>query len=201
MLSASHLACSRGERLLFKDLSLSLVPGAWLQVTGTNGAGKTTLLRTLVGLSEPDRGEICWGGVPIAECRDEFKRALLYLGHQAAVKDELTPLENLRLGNELDGLTLAEEDALAALQRIGLQGRGNLPTRWLSAGQKRRVLLARLLVRPAVLWVLDEPFAALDANAVALVGGLIQAHLAGGGMAILTSHQPVPLPGGSEVAL
>ncbi len=201
MLSATHLACSRGERLLFKDLSLSLAAGEWLQVSGTNGAGKTTLLRTLVGLSEPEQGEVCWGGAPIAECSDEFKRALLYLGHQAAVKDELTPLENLTLGNDLDGLPLAEADALAALQRLGLHGRGKLPTRWLSAGQKRRVLLARLLVRPATLWVLDEPFAALDTNAVSLVGELIQAHLARGGMAVLTSHQPVPLAGGAEVLL
>ena len=201
MLSATHLACSRGERLLFKDLSLSLAEGEWLQVSGTNGAGKTTLLRTLVGLSEPAHGTVCWGGVPIAECSDEFKRALLYLGHQAAVKDELTPLENLTLGNELDGLPLAEADALAALQRLGLHGRGKLPTRWLSAGQKRRVLLARLLVRPAALWVLDEPFAALDTNAVALVGELIQAHLERGGLAVLTSHQPVPLAGGAEVLL
>lgn len=201
MLSATHLACSRGERLLFKDLSLSLEPGAWLQVGGTNGSGKTTLLRTLVGLSAPDHGEIFWNGVAIGECADTYQRALLYLGHHAAVKDELTPLENLRLGNELDGLTLNDEDALAALQRMGLHGRGNLPTRWLSAGQKRRVLLTRLLVRTATLWVLDEPFAALDTNAVTLVGDLIKAHLEGGGMAILTSHQPVPLPGGAEVVL
>jgi heme exporter protein A len=201
MLSATHLACSRGERLLFKDLSLALAPGAWLQVSGTNGAGKTTLLRTLVGISEPEHGTVCWNGVPIAESAETYRRALLYLGHHAAVKDELTPLENLRLGNALDGLPLADADALAALQRLGLHGRGNLPTRWLSAGQKRRVLLARLLVRPATLWVLDEPFAALDTNAVALVGELIAAHLAGGGMAILTSHQPVPLAGGAEVML
>ena len=201
MLSATHLACSRGERLLFKDLSLLLAPGAWLQVNGTNGSGKTTLLRTLVGLSEPEHGEVRWNGMPIAECAETYRRALLYLGHHTAVKDELTPLENLRLGNELDGLPLADADALAALQRLGLQGRGNLPTGWLSTGQKRRVLLARLLVRPATLWVLDEPFAALDTNAVALVGALIAAHLAGGGLAVLTSHQPVPLVGGGEVSL
>ena len=201
MLSATQLACSRGERLLFEDLSLALAAGAWAQVTGTNGAGKTTLLRTLVGLAAPDRGEVCWRGVPIAEQADEFKRALLYLGHPPAVKDELTPLENLRLGNELDGLPLTDADALSALRRMGLHGRGKLPTRCLSAGQKRRVLLARLLVRPATLWVLDEPFAALDTNAVALVGELIQGHLAGGGLVVLTSHQPVPLAGGAEVVL
>jgi len=201
MLSATHLACSRGERMLFADLSLAVDEGAWLRVTGANGAGKTTLLRTLVGLSPPDHGEVRWGGVPIREQADDFRRALLYLGHHSAVKDELTPIENLRLAGALDGHEVSEPDATAALQKMGLNGRGSLPTRYLSAGQKRRVLLARLLVRPAPLWILDEPFAALDAGAVDLVSELIRAHLAHGGMAILTSHQPVPLAAGSVVAL
>ena len=201
MLSATQLVCSRGERVLFEGLDLKLAAGEWLQVTGTNGAGKTTLLRTLVGLSAPDRGEVCWSGIPIRKNADDFRRALLYVGHHAAVKDELTPIENLRHGAALDGHTLTEPQATEALQRIGLGGRGRLPTRVLSAGQKRRVLLARLLVRPAALWVLDEPFAALDTQAVDLVGELIVAHLASGGMAILTSHQPVPLPPGGVVAL
>ena len=201
MLSANHLACSRGERLLFSNLSLSVGAGTWLQVTGANGAGKTTLLRTLVGLSAPDRGDIFWNGAPTRGQADDYRRALLYLGHQAAVKDELTPVENLRLALALDGIAIAPAQAEAALQRMGLRGRGSLPTRFLSAGQKRRVLLARLLVRPAALWVLDEPFAALDTGAVDLVGELIGAHLAQGGMAILTSHQPVPLPAGGVIAL
>ena len=201
MLSANHLACSRGERLLFSNLSLSVGAGTWLQVTGANGAGKTTLLRTLVGLSAPDRGDIFWNGAPTRGQADDYRRALLYLGHQAAVKDELTPVENLRLALALDGIAIAPAQAEAALQRMGLRGRGSLPTRFLSAGQKRRVLLARLLVRPAALWVLDEPFAALDTGAVDLVGELIGAHLAQGGMAIVTSHQPVPLPAGGVIAL
>jgi len=201
MLSANHLACSRGERLLFSNLSLSVGAGTWLQVTGANGAGKTTLLRTLVGLSAPDRGDIFWNGAPTRGQADDYRRALLYLGHQAAVKDELTPVENLRLALALDGIAIAPAQAEAALQRMGLRGRGSLPTRFLSAGQKRRVLLARLLVRPAALWVLDEPFAALDTGAVDLVGELIGVHLAQGGMAILTSHQPVPLPAGGVIAL
>ena len=201
MLSASRLVCSRGGRVLFDNLSLAVSRGAWVQVTGANGAGKTTLLRTLVGLGAPDRGEVRWDGLPIGDNADEFRRALLYVGHHAAVKDELTPVENLCHGNRLDGHPLTEPQALDALDRMGLRGRGKLPTRYLSAGQKRRVLLARLLARPARLWVLDEPFAALDTDAVQLVGAVIGAHLASGGMAVLTSHQPVPLPAGGVVAL
>lgn len=201
MLSAHHLRCSRGDRTLFADLSLSLAPGRWLQVGGLNGAGKTTLLRTLVGLNPPDDGEVRWNGTPIRAAGEDFRRACLYLGHHAAVKDELSPVENLRQACAIDGVALDDAQAGDALRRIGLRGRGHLPTRVLSAGQKRRVLLARLLVRPATLWVLDEPFAALDADAVALMGELIGAHLAQGGLAILTSHQPAPLPAGEFVSL
>ena len=201
MLDASRLACSRGGRVLFKDLSLTVSPGAWLQVTGTNGAGKTTLLRTLVGLSATDEGEVRWGGLPIRANAEAFRHGLLYVGHHAAVKDELTPLENLRHGNQLDGHPFSEPRAHEALARMGLRGRGSLLTRFLSAGQKRRVLLARLLTRPAKLWVLDEPFTALDNDAVHLVSGFIRAHLASGGMAVVTSHQPVPLPAGGVVGL
>jgi len=201
MLDASRLACSRGGRVLFEDLSLSVSPGAWLQVTGTNGAGKTTLLRTLVGLCAADRGEVRWDDLPIRANAEAFRHGLLYVGHHATVKDELTPLENLRHGNQLDGLAFDEPRAHEALARMGLRGRQSLLTRFLSAGQKRRVLLTRLLTRPARLWVLDEPFTALDSDAVQLVSGLIRAHLAGGGMAVMTSHQPVPLAAGGVVAL
>lgn len=201
MLSATDLGCSRGPRTLFEHLDLSVDAGQWLYVSGANGAGKTTLLRTLVGLSPPDHGDIRWRGRPVREQQDEFRRATLYLGHPAAVKDELTPIENLQWGCGIDAHRLAREVAEAALQRIGLLGRATLPTRFLSAGQKRRVLLARLLVRPAVLWVLDEPFAALDGAAVNLVTDLLREHLATGGMAVLTSHQPVPLGHGRSVAL
>ncbi len=201
MLSATHLTCSRGDRSLFKNLQFAVAPGGWLQVGGANGAGKTTLLRTLIGLAAPEQGEVCWGGVPIQRQADEFRRAALYLGHSAAVKDDLTPVENLRVASELDGLALGEPEAQAALQRMGLHGRTGLPTRVLSAGQRRRVLLARLLVRPARLWVLDEPFAALDAEAVEHVVEMIRGHLAGGGLAVLTSHQAIPLDGGSVLGL
>ena len=130
-----------------------------------------------------------------------FRRELIYLGHHAAVKDELNALENLQFSAALDGLLLDEAAALAALKRLGLRGREALPVRVLSAGQKRRVLLARLLTRPAALWVLDEAFNALDSGAVQLLGTLLGEHLAGGGLAVLTSHQPLPLPGGQQLIL
>ena len=192
MLKVSGLACSRGERRLFADVSFALEAGEWLHVQGENGAGKTSLLRLLVGLSPADAGEIYWRGVAASEAG--FHRDLLYLGHHAAVKDELTPLENLCLSAALDGIPLDEKAALAALVRLGLRGREALPVRVLSAGQKRRVLLARLLTRPAALWVLDEAFNALDSGAVQLLGELLGEHLAKGGLAVLTSHQPLPLP-------
>jgi len=201
MLSVTDLACSRGERPLFRQLSFSLAAGQWLHVTGDNGAGKTTLLRTVVGLAAPEHGSVQWQGQPIRGQREDYHRALCYLGHHAAVKDELTPIENLRTSAALDGHAVDETEARTALKTAGLAGSGRLPTRFLSAGQKRRVLLSRLLLRPATLWVLDEPFAALDTTATEWLGALLVKHLAGGGMALLTSHQPVPLPPGGVVAL
>lgn len=199
MLSVSGLSCARGERTLFADVSFSLAAGEWLHVQGANGAGKTTLMRALVGLSPPQEGHITWRGEPAPSA--DFRRDLLYLGHHAAVKEELTPRENLSLSAALDGEPADERRVLGALLRLGLRGRENLPVRVLSAGQKRRVLLARLLLRPAPLWVLDEAFNALDTAAVALLGELIGEHLARGGLAVLTSHQPLPVPGGRALAL
>lgn len=199
MLNVSGLACSRGERRLFTDVGFSLEAGEWLHVQGENGSGKTSLIRLLVGLSPADAGAILWRDERAPSV--EFRRDLIYLGHHAAVKEDLTPLENLRLAAALDGIAIDERAAMAALIRLGLRGREELPVRVLSAGQKRRVLLARLLTRPAVLWVLDEAFNALDVAAVQLLGDLIAEHLAGGGMAVLTSHQPLPVPGGKILVL
>jgi heme exporter protein A len=185
--------------MLFTGVSFTLGEREWLHVKGQNGAGKTTLLRALVGLAPQQEGTVEWRGEKAPS--DVFRRELIYLGHHAAVKEELTPLENLRLSASIDGLALSERDALAALIRMGLRGREALPVRVLSAGQKRRVLLARLLTRPARLWVLDEAFNALDTAAVTLLGELVQAHLDGGGLAVLTSHQPLPVTGGRELVL
>lgn len=201
MLSVSDLSCVRGERRLFSGLSLDLAPGEWLHVQGENGAGKTTLLRALVGLSPAAEGDIRWEGEPVGKLGEGYRRELLYLGHHGAVKEELTPLENLRLAAALDGAELSEREALAALIRFGLKGREELPVRFLSAGQKRRVLLARLVTKKARLWVLDEPFTALDVKAVGMLSGVIGEHLAAGGMAVLTSHQAMPMPGGKAVKL
>jgi heme exporter protein A len=201
MLSVANLSCVRGERRLFSGLAFELAAGEWLHVQGENGAGKTTLLRALVGLSHPDQGEIRWHDQPISDLAEDYRRELLYLGHYGAVKEELTPLENLSLAASLDGRSLDDREALAALHRFGLKGREELPVRFLSAGQKRRVLLARLVTRKAVLWVLDEPFTALDVKAVDMLSALIAEHVTGGGMVILTSHQAMPIAGGKAVKL
>ena len=201
MLAVSALSCLRGERRLFSDVAFELAPGEWLHVQGENGAGKTTLLRALVGLAQPDEGEIRWRGAPIGKLGEDYRREMLYLGHPGAVKEELTPLENLRLAAALDGRKLDDRDTIATLHRFGLKGREELPVRCLSAGQKRRVLLARLVTRNAALWVLDEPFTALDVKAIEMLSALIGEHLAQGGMAILTSHQAMPMANGKVMKL
>jgi len=201
MFAATDLACSRGECRLFEGLSFTLEAGQWLHVKGENGAGKTTLLRTLIGLSPADCGEVRWRGSDIREQGGDYRRAFVYLGHQAALKDELSPLENLKLALLLDGFDPSEDDLLGALQRLGLHGREDLPARSLSAGQRRRVLLARLLLRPAELWVLDEPFSALDAGGAELLLSMVGDHLGSGGLAVMTHHQAIALADGREVRL
>jgi heme exporter protein A len=201
MLSAHDLTCVRGDRPLFTGVDLAVGAGEWLHVRGTNGSGKTSLLRLLAGLSRPEAGEIRWQGEPIARNAEDYRRALLFLGHHAAVKDELTGAENLRLAAQLDDVEVGPAEVLQALHHFGLRGREDLPVRFLSAGQKRRVLLARLMVRKAKLWVLDEPFTALDGRAIEMLGALVGEHLAQGGLAVITSHQTVPLAGGKVLEL
>ena len=201
MLTATGLSCTRGERRLFAGLDLAVGPGEWLHVQGENGAGKTSLLRILATLSHPLEGEICWQGTPVRELGEDYRRAMLFLGHHGAVKEELTPFENLMFAAQLDGTALDELAALKALQRFGLRGREDLAVRFLSAGQKRRVLLARLQVRQAPLWILDEPFTALDVRAVDMLSALIEEHLSAQGMVILTSHQSMPLPNGKVLKI
>jgi heme exporter protein A len=194
-LHAQDLACVRGERKLFSGISFDLSAGNGLHVRGENGVGKTSLLRLLTGLSKPDAGRILWNQESISKQTDRYHRELLFLGHRDALKEELTALENLQTYAELDGIRLPVEKALAALWRFGLRGRENLPVNCLSAGQKRRVLMARMLTRQARLWILDEPFNALDVNAVAQLEELMAEHLASGGLLVLTSHQAVSVPG------
>lgn len=202
MLTVANLACVRGERRLFENVSFSLEPRQWLHVEGENGAGKTSLLRIVCGLLQKEAGEIRWNGQPVTEVDDEYRGNLLYLGHAGAIKEDLTALENLRIGAALGGRTLDQTVALQALRRLGLKGREGLPARFLSQGQKRRVALARLLTSEAKLWVLDEPFVALDVRAVDLLCAIIGEHLRAGGMALFTSHQAVnPGEGGRTLRL
>ncbi|WP_300340840.1 cytochrome c biogenesis heme-transporting ATPase CcmA [Accumulibacter sp.] len=194
MLEASNLECVRGERRLFADVGFRLEGGEMLYVQGSNGSGKTSLLRMLCALTPAASGEIRWRGKPIGRLGEEFRSELCYLGHQNAIKEELTPLENLRSSAQLAQESLDPDAALDALELVGLRGREDLPCRYLSQGQKRRAALARLVNERRPLWVLDEPYVALDTAAVELVAGLIGAHLQRGGLAVLTTHQAVPIP-------
>ncbi len=195
MLEVGNLACSRGDHRLFSGLSFALHPGQIMQIRGTNGSGKTSLLRTLCGFIQPDEGKISWDGTDVRELDGDYFARMLYLGHHNAIKDELSALENLRISAGLCGDELDEKQAIAALRRMGLKGRERLPTKVLSQGQRRRVALARLLVSDATLWILDEPLAALDVDAVAQIEGLIADHLARAGMVIFTTHQPLNVAG------
>ena len=193
-LEARDLTCVRGDKTLFSGLSFQITSGDCLHVRGQNGVGKTSLLRLLTGLSKAEAGEVLWNGLLISTEPSAFHRELLFLGHRDALKEELSALENLQMYAALDDVQLSLDTALAALWRFGLRGRENLPVHYLSAGQKRRVLMARMLTRQARLWILDEPFNALDSNAVAELESLITEHLASGGMLVLTSHQAIMLP-------
>jgi heme exporter protein A len=195
VLQAQSLTCVRGEKELFANLSFEVSAGHCLHVRGENGVGKTSLLRLLAGLSKPESGQIFWNGEAIASISSAYHANLLFLGHRDALKEELSALENLQMYAHLDAVSLTTEKALSALWRFGLRGRENLPVHYLSAGQKRRVLMARMLTRQATLWLLDEPFNALDVKAVSELERLIEEHLIAGGLLVLTSHQPVNIPG------
>ncbi len=195
MLSVSDLSCVRGNQTLFSGVSFDLKAGQWLQLEGANGSGKTSLLRIVSGFTPPAQGQVRWKGQALNQAAEAFHAELLYLGHALALKEELTALENLQADAAIAGRSFDRAQALSALQRLGLRGRTRLPVRVLSQGQKRRVALARLLLQSAPLWVLDEPFVALDVQAQALVADAISAHVQAGGMALFTSHQAMDLRG------
>jgi heme exporter protein A len=195
MFCVSNLSCARGDKRLFSGVSFSLQPGQWLHLEGNNGVGKTSLLRLVCGLSALEEGEITWNNQAVSKDPQTFRANLAYLGHQLALKDDLSPLENLQIDAAIVGRQLTASDAKQALAQMGLRGRENLPVRVLSQGQKRRTALARLLVSSAKLWVLDEPFVALDTMAQNALSEVINAHLAKQGMVLLTSHQAVSLGG------
>jgi heme exporter protein A len=197
MLEACDLACVRGDETLFEGLSFSVGPGEALWIEGENGSGKTSLLRMLCGVGHPDAGEMRWCGSPLPAGRDALLQDLAYVGHVNALKDDLSVLENLEFHARISGLDHARDRMLAALDAVGLGGRAELPARVLSQGQRRRAALARLwLAVSRRLWILDEPFAALDAASVARLADLIDAQVGGGGIVVLTTHQEVDLPHG-----
>ena len=183
-----EVACRRGERLLFSGLDETLAPGELLWLRGGNGRGKTSLLRLVAGLAPPEHGQILWDGQPTRR-NEAFDRALVYIAHANALKDDLTAAESLAFLARVHGRDAGAPALRAALVRLGLAGRERTPVRSLSQGLRRRVALARLALETAPgLWVLDEPFDALDVAGTATLHALLAAHRARGGSVLLTSH-------------
>lgn len=195
MLSVHGLGCTRGERELFTGMNFALHQGEALLIQGGNGQGKTSLLRLLTGLAQPADGEVRWRGQALDKASEDYHREMAYIGHLNGIKDDLTPIENLRLASQLAGRRLDETQAQIRLNQLGLARCLDLPCRVLSFGQRRRVALASLLCTDALLWILDEPLTGLDVHGVALLEELLKAHLDNGGMAVLTTHQPLSLEG------
>ncbi|MGD0958859.1 MAG: cytochrome c biogenesis heme-transporting ATPase CcmA [Methylomonas sp.] len=189
-LVVTDLSCNRDDRLLFSGLNFNLRHGQALLLEGSNGSGKTTLLRILCGLREADSGEILWNGAPLTD--SGYFNDMAYVGHADGAKKELTVLENLEFARALQsgGVYSSEQ----ALQKVELAGFDDNPLQTLSAGQKRRLSLARLLIAKSILWILDEPFTALDRQGITLIETLMAAHVRQGGMVILTSHHDINLP-------
>lgn len=193
MLEARRLACVRGHRQLFTDLSFVLRPGDAFELRGANGSGKTSLLRMLCGLLPPTSGAVFWHGQSIRRCRHAYLAALTYVGHRAAVKDEMTALENLCVSTALSGVELTREEARDVLRRMGLGEQENLEARHLSEGQHHKLALARLVTCRRSVWLLDEATSSLDAAASSAIASLIDAHVSRGGMAIIATHRDLPV--------
>jgi heme exporter protein A len=202
-LIAENLACRRGERLVFAGLSFRLPPGGALLLTGSNGSGKTSLLRIVAGLLTPSEGRLAWGTKPIADDLGAHRATLHYIGHQDAIKSALTPREMLAFWAALRGFAVSRSAPATdrALVAFALDRTADWPCRWLSAGQRRRVALARLLVTPASLWLLDEPMSALDDDGRERTQAAIAGHRATGGRILLSTHMPIALDGAQSLAL
>lgn len=189
-LQVEGLTCRRGERLLFEEMNFTVSSGDVLEISGHNGSGKTTLLRLLCGLLLPEKGALLWRSQPINKIRPLYHSELAYIGHTDAIKSDLTAHENLLVAGALNGGGIGPDQAL---ERVGLSKLRRLPSRFLSAGQRRRLALARLLVNRARLWLLDEPFTALDKGAIRTIATLLEEHAAAGGMVVFTSHHSIDI--------
>jgi heme exporter protein A len=194
-LTADNLHLWRGEQHVLKGVTLSMAAGECLQVTGANGAGKTTLLRALCGLVPLEEGRICWRGRDVNEDPEAFHRELSYLGHENGLKGDLTAAENLRYAAQMRR-RVSPEDVAAALARTGVPEVAHQLIRRLSAGQRRRVALSRLMLTGGALWIMDEPASNLDPRGQALVMELLGTHLQSGGTAVVATHQELALPAG-----
>jgi len=190
-LRATNLFCERNGRLLFNQLELSIKPGEIIQLEGPNGSGKTTLLRYLAGLSTRCKGDLIWYGRPLSKMRNEYAQQMMFIGHEPGVNLSLTPLENLQWYRSLES-SLEEGVLLEALEQVALVGFADELCRNLSAGQRRRVAMARLILSAKPLWLLDEPFTPIDKHGVAQLETLIADHAANNGMVILTTHHRLP---------
>ena len=193
MLEVVNLTCVRGTRRLFKDLNFLAESGELVELHGPNGSGKTSLLRILCGLATPAGGEVRWNGTSIRSLGEEYFGSVAYLAHQNAVKDELTAIENLRISSAVCGNALDKKEAQETLKRVGLGQQQNLPARVLSAGQRRRLAMTRLLTSTARLWILDEVLTSLDDAAMNLSREFISDHLKKDGIAIVATHQDLNL--------
>lgn len=190
-LTISQLACQRGDKTLFANLDLTIQSGEFVQIEGHNGIGKTSLLRIVVGLAQALSGEVCWNGINILKQRENYHYDLLYLGHHSGVKPELTAWENLKFYQRISACEQGDDVLWQVLETVGLLGREDIPAAQLSAGQQRRIALARLWLSKAPLWILDEPFTAIDKKGVQVLTALFEQHVQKGGIVIFTSHQDV----------
>lgn len=192
--SGNDLSCERGERVVFDGVSFQVPGGGVTELRGANGSGKSTLLRMMAGLIAPARGSITWNDQAIDEDRDAHRARVNYIGHLDGVKGMLTVAENLRFWSELTRSdpsgTQTQDRVAVALATFGIAKLADLPARSLSAGQRRRVALARLIVRPSLIWLLDEPATALDTTALAALDHAMAAHLGAGGIVIMATHEP-----------
>jgi heme exporter protein A len=196
LLQAAGLAAFRGERLVFRDLDFAVPAGGALLLTGANGSGKSTLLRLLAGLLRPAAGRLTWDGEDAFSDLPAHAVRVAYLGHQDAVKPGLTAAENLHFAARLSG-----GDVGRAIAGVGLDELADLPARMLSAGQRRRLALARLALAHATLWLLDEPTLGLDAVSVERLGAMLGAHRAGGGLVVAATHLTLPVPDAADLRL
>lgn len=190
-LRTEKLSCEKADKLLFAGLELSVLPGETLQIAGYNGSGKTSLLRILTGLSTPTSGHVYWQDQLVSQCYTQYQKQLIYIGHKSGLKAHLTALENLRFACT----SRQTDDYLRqALNQVGLLKDASTLTYHLSAGQQRRLCLARLIIMPSKIWILDEPLSALDSRGVKLVLCLMKQHIERNGLIILSSHHAVRLP-------